>query len=929
MFHIKTLELVHWDFWRRFALPLDAQIITIVGPNGSGKTTLLDALRTLFALRCSGKRDFRRYVRRAERSFAWIRAVVANLPGSTGRRPFFPCLTDEVTLACRIRKAGGDWIRDYTIVDGNQDIEALEATSDWIGLRDYQHRLAWGGLTPAITKVLALEQGDTDKLCEYSPKALLELVFDVFGDKDVLDNYQAAREEQKNAERELSELGIDLDRLKAQAEEKKAEANRYLEWKQLTDEAQALEAGIVPRLELAELAREVVAEREALQRIGRERSDKRAEQRESRQRQDAVRAEQDAASAERKRLAAGNSEAERRHLAAHDRVRDLEKLLDERDVLRAQLASEHGADALALEKEHEEADAALATLRRKERELVAAFEDKTATLRAERNRSGPPGDAEVARFRVRLSAEGIAHRSLAEVVEVTDPGWQAALEAILRPYRHLILLEREADRHAAWALGEREQFRHFIVAERETAPPPRPLSLAEVLEFGAPVPRWLADLVNRIRRVDNADAARALPREQEWITRDGYHRERRGARHLGRAQEFHFGELARQSRIAALQDEITGLDRQLQALRPRLDAATTRLTAIRQRLLGLQSAQLLAAKAEAYASAESELAAARKALTEAIAERAESRAALDALGDKLNGIQIELDRRHRELKVIELRLAELAREHGPRRHAQAQRIARLRRSRRTMPVQWLEQAELALLADKYGDARGARLQLERLQRHLDEGDWISDAAVLVVRDRLAADVAVRERDYHHRQGYCATARLHTDNARAAYIAKLRATVRQYAKNLKALGELAGVSVDCPTPHLENDDLTLAQAGLEVRFDFDRKGAVGLTDGEASGGQQVMKSLILLIGLLMDDARPGGFVFIDEPFAHLDVANIDRVGTFLRATRAQYLITTPVTHNANVFAPAQLTLVTRKKSPGSEWAPPIGVLTRAG
>ncbi|MGD9872113.1 MAG: ATP-binding protein, partial [Thauera sp.] len=100
MFHIKTLELVHWDFWRRFALPLDAQIITIVGPNGSGKTTLLDALRTLFALRCSGKRDFRRYVRRAERSFAWIRAVVANQPGHSGKRPFFPCLADEVTLAC-------------------------------------------------------------------------------------------------------------------------------------------------------------------------------------------------------------------------------------------------------------------------------------------------------------------------------------------------------------------------------------------------------------------------------------------------------------------------------------------------------------------------------------------------------------------------------------------------------------------------------------------------------------------------------------------------------------------------------------------------------------------------------------------------------------------------------------------------------------
>ena len=928
MFHIKTLELVHWDFWRRFALPLDAQIITIVGPNGSGKTTLLDALRTLFALRCSGKRDFRRYVRRAERSIAWIRAVVANQPGHSGKRPFFPCLADEVTLACRIRKAGGDWIRDYTIVDGNLAIEALEQTSDWIGLRDYQNRLAWGGLTPAITKVLALEQGDTDKLCEYSPKALLELVFDVFGDKEVLDNYQAAREEQKSAERELGELGTDLERLKTQAEEKKAEANRYLEWKQLADEARALEAEIVPRLEIAELERALASEREALLRVGGERAEKLAEQRESRQRLDAVRTEQLAVQAERKRLKAEDSATEQRHLAAHDRVRDLEKLLEERDLLRAQLASEHGADAAALEQAHEEADAALAALRRKERELIAAFEERTDTLHAERKRAGPPGDTELTRFRVKLSAEGIAHKSLAEVVEVTDPAWQAALEAILRPYRHLILLEREADRHTAWALGERERFRHFIVAEREPAPPPRPMSLAEVVELSAPVPRWLTDLLNRIRRVENAEAARALPREQEWITRDGYHRERRGARHLGRPHEFHFGELARQSRVAALEDEIARLDQQRQALRPRLDAAAAKLTTIRQRLLGLQSAQLLAARSEAYASAEAELPGARRALTAAIAERTETRGEIDRLTEKANGIQIELDRRNRELKAIDQRLAEIAREHGPRRRAQAERLLALRHRRRALPAHWLDAGELTRLAEQYGGATSARRELDRLHKRLNEGDWITDPAVLVVRDRLAADVALRERDYLNRQGYCATARRHSDNARAAYIAKLRATVRQYAKNLKALGGLANVSVECPTPHLENDDLSLAHAGLEVRFDFDRKGAVGLNDGEASGGQQVMKSLILLIGLLMDESRPGGFVFIDEPFAHLDVANIDRVGSFLRATRAQYLITTPVTHNANVFAPAQLTLVTRKKPPGSAWAPPIGVLQRA-
>ena len=53
MFRLEKLEVVHWDFWQRLVLPLDAAIVTIVGSNGSGKTTLLDALRTLLALDCS------------------------------------------------------------------------------------------------------------------------------------------------------------------------------------------------------------------------------------------------------------------------------------------------------------------------------------------------------------------------------------------------------------------------------------------------------------------------------------------------------------------------------------------------------------------------------------------------------------------------------------------------------------------------------------------------------------------------------------------------------------------------------------------------------------------------------------------------------------------------------------------------------------
>lgn len=927
MFHIKQLEVVHWDFWRRFTLPLDAQIITIVGPNGSGKTTLLDALRTLFALRCSGKRDFRRYVRRGDRSFAWIRAVVANAPTPSGRRPFFPCLNDEVTLACRIRRAGGEWTRDYTIVDGDQSIEALEHAEEWIGLRDYQHRLAWGGLTPAIAKVLALEQGDTDKLCEYSPKALLDLVFDVFGDKEVLDNYEAARQEQASAERELEDLALDLERLRAQAEARRLEADNYLQWKQLGDEVTALDQDIIPRLEALELARDSASERAQLAAERQEYGQRQRDRLQAAQALQQVEAEKAAAETARSALKSELKDAEQHYLSARDEVRDLEKQLAERDALRAQLAAEHGADAVALEREHEQAEATLTRLRREERELVARYEECTESLRQARQHRAPVSAPDVQRFRSLLDEQGIAHCALAEIIEIVDPAWQGALEAILRPHRHVLLLERESDRHAAWALGERERFRHFIVPERATAPSPKPGSLAEVVRFTAPVPRWLSDLLNRIQRVDNTDAARDLPRDVEWITRDAYHRERRGARHLGRPQDFHFGELARQGRLTQLENDIRDLDQQLSAVRPQVQAAANTLTQLRQRLLGLQSGQLLAARSESYAHAEQTLPQARERLAQATAHRDALHTRQDQLANQLAGIQIEIDRRQRETAAREQRLAELSETLAPRRQAQAQRLRRLRSLTCTLPPDWRDPDEIERLTALYDSAAAARRERDRLRLRLTEGDWSTDPAVLTLYERLKADVGQRERDYRDRQGYCATAKRLTEEARNAYIAKLRATVRQYSKNLKALGELAGVDVDCPLPVLAGDDVSLAQAGLEVRFDFDRKGAVGLNDGEASGGQQVMKSLILLIALLMDEARPGGFVFIDEPFAHLDIANIDRVGTFLRATRAQYLITTPVTHNANVFAPAQLTLVTRKKQPGDSWAPTIGVLTR--
>ena len=271
-----------------------------------------------------------------------------------------------------------------------------------------------------------------------------------------------------------------------------------------------------------------------------------------------------------------------------------------------------------------------------------------------------------------------------------------------------------------------------------------------------------------------------------------------------------------------------------------------------------------------------------------------------------------------------------AQDWSARRRQHGTAVARSQAQRAQFPARWIAPASIAALVGEYMNDTQARLRLHAVEQELEQGTWEQDATVEERHRRM--DVTVREQaaslsDHQVKNAQAQTAVL---NARESYIEVLRSTVRRYRKNIQELGQLAGVEVAADLPLLENDDAVLAQAGLKVHFAFDGKGSIGLNDGEASGGQQVIKSLILLVGLLKDEeSGSGGFVFIDEPFAHLDVRNIQLVGHFLRSTRAQYVLTTPITHNLEVFEPAEITLVTSKKPRDARWAPPIAVAKRRG
>ena len=164
-----------------------------------------------------------------------------------------------MTLFCQMQKNGGDWKRQYLMRPGNVEIEEVTEATDWLGVENYRKRLASAGLSPAMSKVLALEQGETDKLCEYAPRQLLDLVFQVFGDKEVLDAYDEAKRHQRDTETELKRFEAELETSRINLEGLRLRVANYHQWEDLHKERRDLVEEVLPSLEYHE-AREKAAQ---------------------------------------------------------------------------------------------------------------------------------------------------------------------------------------------------------------------------------------------------------------------------------------------------------------------------------------------------------------------------------------------------------------------------------------------------------------------------------------------------------------------------------------------------------------------------------------------------------------------------------------------------------------------------------------------
>jgi len=931
MFHLQSLELLHWDYCRRVSMPLDGNIITIAGPNGSGKTTLLDAMRTLLGLECSGGRTYKTYARHANAEHAWLRALVDNRPRGrqNSSRPFASSLlyADQVTLACRISRQGGDWVRRYILVDGVHEIEELDTKGDkdWLGIEAWKKRLEAAGLTRAIGRVLALEQGQTDRLCELSSKELLRLVFEVFGDQEVLDRYELARNHQQQLLKEVEQAQHELSHAQAQLSDLSNRVNSYQQYQLRLKERERLATEVVPVLQWSEQRQRTAQQ---LRELHRQRLFARSDERgisDKRAQLLALFKAQEAAKDKLTELEQQRKQARQAFEAAREGERPMEQLAKREEDLKALAAVE--TDGAALTAKLEE----LGTRQHQLRESFTRQNDQQRKAQQAMDElTGhrvPPPPAEVTRFRKALDEAGIAHHVLADAIDIADDQWRAAAEGFLRPSRWVVVLARASDESQAYRIASRERYRHYVVADGEHAPAVSPKdSLLSVLKFNAKAPGWLLRQLASIRCV--ADTEKGAQAGGEWITTEAYYRDGRGGRSLWvEPREYQFGDSALDARRASLDKELTRYDLELSKLAKEQLEIERQLKDAQRAAQGHKAAQELVERAEEFAEARARLPGLRQSRIEA----ATRMAALDQEHDRSVAAATRAERDYEAaqagLKASEENVLRAERDWASKRDDLIATARASREARAKFPAAWVHPMRLAALRDEFENAKQAEIASRHVQQELDTGVWETDAGVQERHARMQMAVLEQTTQLDDRRASNEMARIAAFNARERYIDVLRATVRRYKKNVQELGELAGVHAQAELPHLDNDDTVLAQAGLHVKFNFDGKGEVGLNDGEASGGQQVLKSLILLVGLMKDDDAPGGFVFIDEPFAHLDVRNIQLVGHFLKSTRAQYLLTTPITHNVEVFEPSEITLVTSKKPRGERWAPPIAVLAR--
>ena len=196
--------------------------------------------------------------------------------------------------------------------------------------------------------------------------------------------------------------------------------------------------------------------------------------------------------------------------------------------------------------------------------------------------------------------------------------------------------------------------------------------------------------------VDDVAEGSKFGREQDWITPQGYFRERRGGRHLG-VDDMYFGASARERQLRDGEAKLRDIEARLREIAGERKAALARASDAEAVLRGASASSQLADRADEFAEARDQQARLREDVQRTADSHVAAEAHYEAVREKRLKTSNARDNAAREQRDVQRQLADAARQYHQLRGEQVERLKAFRAKRAHVPLHFRSRAATAAL----------------------------------------------------------------------------------------------------------------------------------------------------------------------------------------------------------------------------------------
>ena len=927
MFRFKALELMNWDCYPHYRVPMDGEILLLVGQNGSGKTTFLDALRVLLnGPRLSKSRNLHHYIQ-SDVEVAMIKAVVTNQLVN-GKRPFshLGIYGDtDVSIICLLHNRGAQRIeKEYFIEKGDIATDEIAKLKNGIKPLQYSRQMEEAGVSRSTLKLIALEQGQTDRIGQLSPKDLLELVMDITGNRDIIKRYEEAKRNYQGSYQQLVELRTEYNKICMQTQDLEKQAREAQNFKELIAQKNVIELEKLPLSRWYQILNQI----HEAERVCHELLDKKS----NLERQNQMTLQQ------QEQLKASRDEFEKTQTAYKEELLEQERKLN---LLHQQIGQCHSQwqrlDELRRACEANPTNLSLAAMTSKLEEVqgryyqhkneLTQFQKTAETSQKElhtlKQQKLPSYPSEVYDFRNMLAQTNIQHQLFAECIEVNEPFWQLAIEAFLARDRFTIFLD-ENDVLKGKKMGERNRYGYYISRYRTVnLPKIRPNSILSFLTIlDQRVGERLLPL-NDVILVKSVEEGHDYQGEFITITPQGYRQDRRGGIFIANNVRFYCGGIAVERQVKELEEESLQTVKKIEELHQLLYVTTREIKEIEDKMVLLKKQEEWETSKEEYHQLKTQGEELVKTSETYVQERNRLKERLDKLIEARNQSIRSEQELYREVEKFQRDRQQLSEALM----GKEQILLQLRWQKEQLDKQLPANATKSYTPEELEPPQWLEHKIQEIERDVQLFAGCRDFAMISLYQHEMAQLESKQKQLARQEEDQGQRSQELEKCRDDYRDMINHTINFYNKAVKELSDLAGCRMRILL-ELGSGETLVEDAKLHAKVSFDQKVEVDIHDKSLSGGQDVIASLILLVALSRMEQESTGFFIMDEHNAHLDMLRIMEVGHFLRSTKAQFVLTTPTTENMAALAVADLIVTFTKKTANDKTAPKPRFIRRA-